>query len=122
MLRTLCLALMLAAMKPTLAAARPYEGLWSSSAAGCSDRDGPNDTVHIRGDRYDGYELHCRIRNADRSGDGWRLRMTCEAEGERLRASARITMVQSGVLTVEQRLEGISAPTRSQLVRCKAAR
>lgn len=122
MLRPLSLALILAGMTPALAAVPPYEGLWSSSAAGCSDRDGPNNTIGIRGDRYDGYELHCRIRGADRSGDSWRLRLTCEAEGEWLRASALLTMVQSGLLMVEQSLEGASAPTRSRLVRCKAAR
>ena len=122
MLRLVGLAFALVAAAPAFATPAPYEGEWSTSAAACADSDGPNDTIRISEDRYTGYELHCRIRRAAQAGAGWRLHMSCEAEGERLKGSALVSSPRPDMLTVEQRLAGNPKPTRTTLVRCKAVR
>jgi uncharacterized protein YecT (DUF1311 family) len=83
-------------------AEQPFEGKWGVSQEECQDDEGPNANTVISGTTFDRYELHCRIGKISQSNRAWTLDMSCEAEGEKLRSTARLSMIGNDKLELEQ--------------------
>jgi uncharacterized protein YecT (DUF1311 family) len=97
-------------------AQQPFEGKWGVSQEECQDDEGPNANTVISGTTFDRYELHCRIGKISQSNRTWTLDMSCEAEGEKLRSTARLSVIGDDKLELEQAEYGNGR--RETLLRC----
>jgi uncharacterized protein YecT (DUF1311 family) len=97
-------------------AQQPFEGKWGASQEGCQDDEGPNANTVISGTSFDRYEFHCRIGKVSQSNRAWTLDMSCEAEGEKLRSTARLAVTGDDKLELVQ--TGYGKGRRETLLRC----
>lgn len=59
-----------------------YIGVWAADEGGCAVPPGEPGRIVFTDDRFLGYENACRITSSQEGTEGgWRLVMTCEAEG-----------------------------------------
>lgn len=111
--RAAVITIWLASMGSLEAAPAPtYEGLWALSRSECADPEGPNFRTLIKGPVFDQYEYHCKIASRAYQAPAWTLRLTCSAEGERVRSTARLSPTPEGKLVIEQTGGGRKASTQ----------
>lgn len=102
-------------------AAQPYEGYWASTRKDCRDQDSPNRMSIEGGNRLFWYETRCRANTITADGKlGWRMRLTCEGEGETFRSNPRVSMAANGWLVMEN--GPVGQARRQTYVRCEIAR
>ena len=74
--------------------AQPYEGQWASSAKACRDPDGISRMeIGGGGRRFFWYETRCTATEIKPEGaNAWRIKMSCEGEGEKFSAAPLLTL------------------------------
>src|SRR5437588_12272460 len=83
-------------------AAQAYEGIWASTKKDCRDQDSANRMSIEGGNRLYWYETRCRA--AEITADGmlsWKMRLSCEGEGEKYRSSPRVSIAADGKLMMD---------------------
>lgn len=102
-------------------AAKPYEGFWASTRKDCRDPDSANRLSIDGGNRLNWYETRCRAGEISADGRlGWKMKLTCEGEGETFRSSPRVSIAADGRLVIEN--GPVGQAKRDTYVRCKAAK
>ncbi|MGY8631163.1 hypothetical protein RAD15_01535 [Bradyrhizobium sp. 14AA] len=102
-------------------AAQPYEGFWASTRKDCRDQDSANRMSIEGGNRLYWYETRCRAGEITADGSrSWRMRLSCEGEGEKFRSNPRISIATDGKLVMDN--GPVGQAKRQVYVRCDAAR
>jgi hypothetical protein len=128
MSRTLALISLLLLALPASAQPAPkakpllYEGQWASSAKACRDADGVGRMeISGGGKRFFWYETRCTATQIKPAGaNAWRMKMSCEGEGEKFRAAPLLTLMQPDRLVFTGK-NPVGRGKRDAYVRCKQA-
>jgi len=75
-------------------AKQPYEGQWASTAKACRDPDGVSRMeISGGGKGFFWYETRCTATEIKPEGKtAWRMKLSCEGEGEKFRAAPLLTL------------------------------
>ena len=114
--KKIVLLILIGALAPARASAeQPYQGVWGANQAACRAQDG-TDRMAIKGNRFDWYETHCVTETVSQAGARWTLKLACQGEGKKWRATTRLSMPSKGRLVLDNAPVG---PTKRQTyVRC----
>ena len=106
--------------KPAPKASQPYEGQWASTAKDCRDEDGVNRMeISGGGKRFFWYETRCRATEIKPEGsNAWRMRLSCEGEGDRFRVRPLISLPAPNRLVFTED-PPVGQTKRQAYVRCK---
>ena len=98
----------------------PYQGLWGSNAKACGDEDGVS-RMEINGNRFFWYETRCRASDVRPArANAWTMQMACEGEGEKYKASPRLSLPAPDRLVMEK--SPVGQEKRQTYVRCAIPR
>jgi hypothetical protein len=111
--------------KPALAAAKkprqPYDGLWSSTAKKCMDRDGV-ERMFVEGGHFYWYENQCRAHDIKAiDAHSWSMRMSCEGEGLKYSVKPRLLLPTPNRLIFADQ-PPVGTTKREAYVRCDEKR
>lgn len=95
---------------PALAIDSAYVGVWAPSAEACKADDRTAFRITPKG--ADGKEWQCDIKKASQDGAGWRVRLSCAAEGN------EYTLILRWHLTPDGRLRETNKGKTHEYVRC----
>jgi len=99
-------------------AAQPYEGFWASTKKDCRDQDSANRMSIEGGNRLYWYETRCRASEITADGKlGWKMRLTCEGEGEKFRSNPKVSIAADGKLIMDN--GPVGQAKRQTYVRCE---
>jgi len=99
-------------------AAQPYEGFWASTKKDCRDEDSANRMSIEGGNRLYWYETRCRASEIAPDGKlGWKMRLSCDGEGETFRSNPRVSIAADGRLVMEN--GPVGQAKRQTYVRCE---
>lgn len=99
-------------------AAQPYEGFWASTKKDCRDQDSANRMSIEGGNRLYWYETRCRASEITADGKlGWKMRLTCEGEGEKFRSNPQVSIAADGKLIMDN--GPVGQAKRQTYVRCE---
>lgn len=112
------LGLLMVALSGGASAAQPYEGFWASTPRDCRNQDSANRLSIDRANRFDWYETRCRADEVKADGDrAWRMRLSCEGEGEKFKSRPRVSIAADGRLVMDN--GPVGRARRQTYVRCE---
>jgi len=102
-------------------AAQAYEGFWASTKKDCRDEDSANRMSIEGGNRLFWYETRCRATEITADGKlSWKMKLSCEGEGEKYRSSPRVSIAADGKLVMDN--SPVGQGKRQTYVRCEIAK
>ena len=114
----LSMSAMLAGKCAPALAAQAYEGFWASTKKDCRDQDSANRMSIEGGNRLYWYETRCRAGDIKPDGDrAWKMRLSCEGEGEKFKSSPRVSIAADGKLVIDN--GPVGQARRHTYVRCE---
>jgi len=113
--------LVLVAVSGIASAAQPYEGFWASTPRECRNQDSASRLSIEGGGRFNWYETRCRADEVKADGDrAWRMRLSCEGEGEKFKSRPRVSIAADGKLVMDN--GPVGRAKRQTYVRCDASK